>query len=68
MMPCSIAAMKVLGTRSYFLTAPPDLSTVEVRVDDALMHQRETTWMRYDAGENSIVLDGMRSPSDSELW
>lgn len=56
-------AMKVLGLQDrIFLTAPPDLSTVEVRVDDALIHQRERHGWRYDAGENSIVFDGYAVP------
>ena len=56
-------AMKVLGLQDrIFLTAPPDLATVEVRVDDAFIHQRERHGWRYDAGENSIVFDGYAVP------
>ena len=56
-------AMKVLGLQDrIYLTAPPDLSTVDVRIDDALIHQRDRHGWRYDAGENSIVFDGYAVP------
>ncbi len=56
-------AMKVLGLKDRIvLSSPPDLSTVEVRVDDAIIYRRTPHGWRYDAGENSIVFDGFAVP------
>ncbi|MBM74182.1 MAG: hypothetical protein CMK59_02170 [Proteobacteria bacterium] len=56
-------AMKVLGLQDrIFLSSPPDLETMEVRIDGALIHQRDRHGWRYDAGENSVIFDGYAVP------
>jgi hypothetical protein len=56
-------ALKVLGLEnSVQLTEAPDLETITVRVDDALIHFRERHGWQYDAGTNSIIFDGYAVP------
>ena len=56
-------ALKVLGLNDrIYLSAPPDLGTVEVRIDDVLIHRRERHGWRYDAGDNCIIFDGYAVP------
>ena len=56
-------AMKVLGLQDrIFLSSPPDLQTMEVRIDGALIHQRDRHGWSYDAGENSVIFDGYAVP------
>jgi hypothetical protein len=56
-------ALKVLGLNDrIYLSAPPDLGTIEVRIDDVLMHRRERHGWRYDAGDNCIIFDGYAVP------
>ena len=56
-------ALQVLGLDNTFaLSAVPDLDTVEVRVDGALLHPRARHGWRYDAGANAIILDGYAVP------
>ena len=43
-------------------TAPPDLSTVEVRVDDALIHQRERHGGAMMLVKTVLFLMAMQSP------
>ena len=44
------------------LTAIPELSSLEVRVDDVLIHQRPHDGWQYDAADNAIVFDGYAIP------
>jgi len=56
-------ALKVLGLQNTFkLSAAPDLATLEVRVDEALIHRRKRHGWHYNAGTNTIVLDGYSVP------
>ena len=56
-------ALKVLGMENTFgLSRPPDLGTMEVRIDDALVHRRDRHGWSYDAGKNAIVFDGYAVP------
>lgn len=56
-------ALKVLGLEVRFVLAKlPELATMEVRVDGALVHRRDRHGWRYDAGDNSIVFDGYAVP------
>jgi hypothetical protein len=56
-------ALHVLGLQVRFtLTRLPELATMEVRVDGALVHQRDRHGWRYDAGDNSVVFDGFSVP------
>jgi hypothetical protein len=56
-------ALKVLGMENTFgLSNAPDLSTMEVRVDNALVHRRDRHGWSYDAGKNAIVFDGYAVP------
>lgn len=56
-------AMKVLGLENTFgLSKPPDLATMEVRVDSAVVHRRDRHGWSYDAGKNAIVFDGYAVP------
>ena len=56
-------ALKVLGLENTFaLNAAPDLDTMEVLVDGALVHRRERHGWQYDAGQNAIVFDGFAVP------
>jgi len=56
-------ALKVLGLEvRFFLALLPELATMEVRVDGALVHRRDRHGWRYDAGDNSIVFDGYAVP------
>ena len=56
-------ALKVLGLENTFgLSKPPDLSTMQVRIDNALIHKRDRHGWSYDAGKNAIVLDGYAVP------
>jgi hypothetical protein len=59
----SRVALKVLGLESTFaLNAAPDLNTMEVLVEGALVHRRERHGWQYDAGINAIVFDGYAVP------
>ena len=59
----SRVALKVLGLdNTVSLTEAPDLDTMTVRVDDALIHRRDRHGWGYDAGSNSIVFDGYAVP------
>lgn len=59
----SRVALKVLGLdNTVALTEAPDLETMTVRVDDALIHRRDRHGWSYDAGINSIVFDGYSVP------
>ena len=56
-------ALKVLGMENTFgLSKPPDLATMEVRIDDALVHRRDRHGWSYNAGKNAIVFDGFAVP------
>ena len=56
-------ALKVLGLDTTFaLNAAPDLNTMEVLVDGAVIHRRERHGWQYDAGLNAIVFDGYAVP------
>ena len=56
-------ALNGLGlTDTFPLTAVPDLESMEVRVDEVLVHQRDLNGWRYDAGENAVILDGYAIP------
>jgi hypothetical protein len=56
-------ALKVLGLDFRFVLAKlPELATMEVRVDGALVHRRDRHGWRYDAGDNSVVFDGYAVP------
>ena len=56
-------ALNVLGLEVRFMLAElPELATMEVRVDGALVHRRDRHGWRYDAGDNSIVFDGYAVP------
>ncbi len=56
-------ALQVLGLQVRFaLSMLPELATMEVRVDGALVHRRDRHGWRYDAGDNSIVFDGYAVP------
>lgn len=56
-------ALQVLGLQVRFaLSKLPELATMEVRVDGALVHRRDRHGWRYDAGDNSIVFDGYAVP------
>lgn len=56
-------ALKVLGLEvRFYLAKLPELATMEVRVDGALVHRRDRHGWRYDAGDNSIVFDGFAVP------
>ena len=49
-------------TDTFALSKFPDLSTLEVRVDDALIHHRPENGWQYDAASNAVVLDGLAVP------
>lgn len=56
-------ALHTLGLVDTFqLSAVPELSDIEVRVDGALIHQRERHGWRYEAADNTIVFDGYAMP------
>ena len=56
-------ALKVLGLDIEFgLLKVPEVNTMEVRVDDVLIHQRDRHGWRYDAGNNSTIFDGYAVP------
>jgi hypothetical protein len=56
-------ALAVLDlTDRFALSRVPSLSTLEVDVDGALIHQRDQDGWRYDPGDNSIVFDGYAVP------
>jgi hypothetical protein len=59
----SRVALKVLGLETTFaLNAAPDLDTMEVLVDGAMVHRRKRHGWQYDAGLNAIVFDGYAVP------
>ena len=56
-------ALKVLGLENTFaLSTAPDLDSMEVLVDGALVHRRERHGWHYNAGLNAIVFDGFAVP------
>lgn len=56
-------ALKVLGLENTFaLNAAPDLDSLEVFVDGALIHRRERHGWHYDAGQNAVIFDGFAVP------
>jgi hypothetical protein len=56
-------ALKVLGMENTFgLSRAPDLSTMQVRVDNAIVHRRDRHGWSYNAGKNAIVFDGYAVP------
>lgn len=56
-------ALKVLGLENTFaLSTAPDLDSMEVLVDGALVHRRDRHGWQYDAGLNAIVFDGFAVP------
>lgn len=56
-------ALRAIGMRDHFLLAEvPEPSTMEVRVDGVLLHQRSPHGWRYDAGTNEVVVDGYAVP------
>lgn len=57
-------ALKVLGLENRFaLREVPDPTTLEVRVDGALIPQRERHGWTWDAGTNIVSLDGYAVPA-----
>lgn len=56
-------ALHTLGLVDTFqLSAVPELSDIEVRVDGALIHRRDRHGWRYEASDNTIVFDGYAMP------
>jgi len=56
-------AIQVIGLETrFYLEKVPELTTMEVRVDGALVHQRDRHGWHYEAGDNSIVFDGYGVP------
>ena len=56
-------ALQVLGLETTFaLEKTPSLESLEVRVDDVLVVQRDRHGWRYEAGDNTIVFDGYAVP------
>jgi hypothetical protein len=56
-------ALQTLGLVDTFqLSAVPELSSMLVRVDGALVHERDRHGWRYDPAENTIVFDGYAIP------
>jgi hypothetical protein len=56
-------ALKVLGLeRRFALSEVPELDTLEVRVDDALIPNRERHGWVYDPGNNWVEFDGYAVP------
>lgn len=49
-------------TDTFALSRFPDLSSLEVRVDGVMLHQRPENGWQYDAAKNSVVLDGLAVP------
>ncbi len=58
----SIAFTSVGMTDTFELTDMPDLESMEVQVDGALMHQRPEDGWQYDAAKNAIVFEGLAVP------
>lgn len=59
----SRVAHSVLGLQTTFaLTQLPVLDSLTVRVDGALIHEREVDGWSYDAATNSVVFDGWAVP------
>lgn len=57
-------ALQVLGLDNTFaLSKVPDLVSMEVKVDGALIHRRDRHGWRYDAGQNAVVFDGYAVPA-----
>jgi hypothetical protein len=56
-------ALAVLGLDdTFYLSDVPVLSSMEVRVDDALVPQRDNDGWRYDPGINAVIFDGLAVP------
>jgi hypothetical protein len=55
--------LRAAGMEDHFYLADiPEVSSLEVRVDDVSIHQRPTDGWNYDPGENAIVFDGYAIP------
>lgn len=55
--------LRAAGMEDHFYLADiPEVSSIEVRVDDVWIHQRPTDGWVYDPGENAIVFDGYAIP------
>ncbi len=56
-------ATQVLGLQTTFaLTAVPDVDSMEVYADTALIHPRARHGWRYDPGLNAVIFDGYAVP------
>jgi hypothetical protein len=56
-------ALQVLGLNTTFaLSYIPSPESLEVRVDDVLVEERDRHGWRYEAGDNTIVFDGYAVP------
>jgi len=56
-------AFHVLGLQNvYALSSVPEPTSIEVRVDNVLIPERDRHGWSYDPGDNSIVLDGFAVP------
>ena len=56
-------ALKVIGLETtFYLSLVPDVDSVEVRSNGALIHPRQRHGWHYDAGLNAIVFDGYAVP------
>lgn len=60
-------ALNALGlTDTFVLTAIPEPSSIEVRREGVLLHEREQNGWQYDAGQNAIIMDGYAIPGPGE--
>lgn len=56
-------ALAVLGLDdTFYLSDVPVVSSMEVRVDEALVPQRDIDGWRYDPGINAVIFDGLAVP------
>ncbi len=56
-------ALQVLGLDNTFaLNRLPELESLEARVDEVLIHRRDRHGWRYEAAENTVVVDGYAVP------
>jgi len=61
-------ALEALGLINTFqLSRVPDLTSLEVRVDGALLYQRETNGWTYDPGSNAVIFDGYAMPPPGSI-
>lgn len=60
-------ALNALGLQDTFVLGHvPEPTTIEVRLDGVLLHERAENGWTYDAGQNAVVLDGFAVPGPGQ--